>query len=141
MINNMSNNINLKTEYKKLKLFTILMLLEAAMPTVFVIEPGINICWRALASIIYIPPIISIISYRYNKNLIRYRISKDNDWKYKNAIRYRLTHFIIPAMIYFIISPLIFIITKNILYFTIFEVFGFVIFILYSIIISKKINQ
>ncbi len=141
MVNNISLNINLKTEYKKLKLFTILMILEAEMPTILIIDPYNNIYWKALSSLAYIPAIISVISYKYNKNLIKYRIYKYNSINYKNAIKYRAIYLIIPAIIYFIMSPLIFIITKNIFYFTLYEVIGFIIFILDEIIISKRVMK
>ncbi len=139
MVNNISLNINLKTEYKKLRLFTILMILEAEMPTILIIDPYNNIYWKVLSSLLYIPAIISVISYKYNKNLIKYRIYKYNNISYKNAIKYRTMYLIIPAIIYFIISPLIFIITKNTLYFTLYEIIGFIIFILDELIINKRV--
>lgn len=141
MINNTHNNINLKTEYKRLKIFTILMALEAEMPTILIMDPHINIYIKALSSLMYLPSIISILSYKYNKKLIEYRISKYNNVKYKNNIKYTRLYLIMPAIIYFIISPVILIITLSIFYLMMYDIIGFIIFILDFIIINKNISH
>jgi len=135
MINNTHNNINLKSEYKKLKIFTVCMVLEAEMPTILIMDPHINIYIKALSSLMYLPPIISILSYKYNKKLIEYRINKYNNVKYMRL------HLIIPAIIYFIISPVILIITLSIFYLMIYDIIGFIIFILDFIIVNKNISH
>jgi len=139
--NNTYNNINLEKAYKNLKRFTIVTPLEALLPTILIIDPEFNIYWKALESILYIVPILAILSYNYSKDELTYKMSKHNDLRYKKILRYRLKYFLIPAIIYFVMSPLIFIITKNIIYFIIYEVSGFIIFILYDIIINKKIKK
>ena len=141
MVNDMLSNINLKTEYHRLKLFTILMGLEAELPTILIIDPYNDMYWKVLSSLAYIPAIVSIITYKYNKNLIKYRISKyDNDINYKNAIKYRSLYLIVPAIIYFIMSPIIFMMTKNIFSFITYEIIGLVIFILDGIVINRNIK-
>jgi len=138
--NNSYPGLNIETEHKKLKKFTMLMTLEGIMPAIWIIEQG-NLYFKALGTLMFILPIISILSYSYSKDDITYKISRYNDISYKNALRYRLTHLILPAIIYFIISPLIFIIAPNIIYFSVYEISGFVLFYLYNIIINKKFNK
>jgi len=135
--NNPYQNLNIETEQNKLKKFTILMTLEVVIPAFYIVEPG-NVYVKALVTLMFILPIMSILSYSYNKDDITYKISKKNDVNFKNALRYRLTHFILPAIIYFTMSPLIFIIANNLIYFIIYEVSGFILFLLYNIIINKK---
>ena len=140
MVNDMNSNINLKTEYHRLKLFTILMGFEAELPTILIIDPYNDMYWKVFSSLAYIPAIISIITYKYNKNLIKYRISKYDNINYKNAIKYRSLYLITPAIIYFIMSPVIFMMTKNIFYSITYEIIGLVIFILDGIVINRNIK-
>lgn len=137
--NNQYQNLNIKTEQQKLKKLTILMALEGVIPAYWIIEPG-NIYFKAFGTLMFILPTMSILSYSYNKDAMIYKISKFNDISYKNALKYRLTHFIIPAIIYFTVSPLIFIMARSIIYFSIYEISGFILFFLYNIIIDTKFN-
>ncbi len=97
--NNTHNNINLEKAYKNLKRFTIVTPLEALLPTILMIDPEFNIYWKALESILYIVPILVILSYNYSKDELTYKIS-NNDLRYKKILRYRLKYFLIPAIIY-----------------------------------------
>ncbi len=115
------------------------MALEVVIPAYWIIEPG-NIYFKAFGTLMFILPTMSILSYSYNKDVMTYKISKYNDISCKNALKYRLTHFIIPAIIYFTVSPLIFIMARSIIYFSIYEISGFILFFLYNIIIDTKFN-
>jgi hypothetical protein len=130
-------NINLKNEYKRLKIFTITMALEAELPTILILDPQNDLLWKSISSLLYIPAILMIVSYKYNKNIIKHKISDYNNI-YEKTIKNRELYFTIPALIYFMISPISFIITKNIIFLIVYDLIGFFIFILDIIIINKR---